>query len=506
MSNETILLVEDTKSIIDLVNLTLSNNGYTISVATNGVQALKIAPKLQPSLILLDILMPEMDGYQTCKLLKENELTKHIPVIFLSALTKTFDKVKAFQLGGVDYISKPIETDELLARIHTHLTIRHLQKELENSNQILEEKVKHRTSELSETNKQLQSSINELFEKSDALKESEERYRYITETITDYIYKVYFENGKPVNTLHSPACYAILGYTAQELNTDSGLWYNIIHPDDKQNFDDFISTFLKSNKNATVEHRIIHKNGETVWISNTMIAFRNDNGKLLHYEGIIKDITERKLLEQKILNSIIETEERERQHFAQELHDGIGPLLAAAKMYIQWVSQTEDKADVPNLIAKAQNLIDEAHKTSREISQNLSPHVLQNFGIITAIQNFSTRIENASQLKISITTNFNDRFNENKEVVLYRVLTECINNTLKHSKASDVIIDISKNQNILTINYNDNGIGFDIEKQMLKRTGLGLFNIKNRIEAIGGSFFIESKAGKGTSIKLLMQI
>lgn len=138
-SKEKILIVEDTKSIIDFISSALSERGYEVFCAINGAQALKITPKLQPSLILLDILMPEMDGYETCRLLKENELTKSIPIIFTSALSQSFDKVKAFQVGGVDYITKPIETEELLARIQTHLTISRLQKELENTNKILKE-------------------------------------------------------------------------------------------------------------------------------------------------------------------------------------------------------------------------------------------------------------------------------------------------------------------------------------------------------------------------------
>lgn len=156
MNIEKILLVDDTKSIIDLINLTLTSKGYTVFIALNGIQALKIAAKQQPALILLDIMMPEMDGYETCRQLKENEQTRNIPVIFLSALTKTFDKVKAFQSGGVDYLSKPIEIEELLVRVQTHLTISRLQNELRESNEKLEEKVKSRTQELLETNTKLE--------------------------------------------------------------------------------------------------------------------------------------------------------------------------------------------------------------------------------------------------------------------------------------------------------------------------------------------------------------
>jgi PAS domain S-box-containing protein len=112
-------------------------------------------------LILLDILMPDMDGYETCKHLKADDATKAIPIVFMSALTETFDKIKGFRLGAVDYIIKPIEIDELLARVNTHIQINRLQKILHNVNLSLEEKVVKRTRELKETNERLREEIAE---------------------------------------------------------------------------------------------------------------------------------------------------------------------------------------------------------------------------------------------------------------------------------------------------------------------------------------------------------
>ena len=115
-----ILLVDDTPSTIEMVRSALESKGYEVFVATTGEKALKRAELTAPDIILLDIIMPGMDGYETCTRLKINEKTLDIPVIFTSALTDTFDKVKGFRLGAVDYLAKPIETEELLSRVHTH--------------------------------------------------------------------------------------------------------------------------------------------------------------------------------------------------------------------------------------------------------------------------------------------------------------------------------------------------------------------------------------------------
>ncbi len=160
-SNGTILVVDDLPATISFVRTGLEEVGYTVLVATNGQEALKRAALTRPDLILLDVLMPGMDGYEICKQLKIQETTKDIPIIFMTVVTETVDKVKGFQLGAVDYQTKPIETEELLARVKTHLTIARLQQELQAVNAGLEQKVETRTAELRAANAQLEIELTE---------------------------------------------------------------------------------------------------------------------------------------------------------------------------------------------------------------------------------------------------------------------------------------------------------------------------------------------------------
>ena len=139
-----ILVVDDTPANLRVLSGMLKDRGYRVRPAPNGKLALKAAESNPPDLILLDIMMPEMDGYEVCRRLKENEDLKDIPVIFISALTETFDKVKAFRIGGVDYVTKPFQIEEVHARVETHLRLRRLQLELEERNRELA----HRNEEL----------------------------------------------------------------------------------------------------------------------------------------------------------------------------------------------------------------------------------------------------------------------------------------------------------------------------------------------------------------------
>jgi len=133
MSNR-ILIVDDTPANIQALATILKQKGYQTSVATNGKQALDVLARVPPDLILLDVMMPEMDGFETCRRIKASEQWRQIPVIFLTAKTETADIVQGFELGAVDYVAKPFNAHELLARVNTHLTIDELRRSLAEKN------------------------------------------------------------------------------------------------------------------------------------------------------------------------------------------------------------------------------------------------------------------------------------------------------------------------------------------------------------------------------------
>jgi len=133
-----ILVVDDTPSNIQSLAATLKPAGYQVLVATNGQQALDVMAKVRPDLILMDIMMPVMDGFEACANIKANAEWRDIPIIFLTAKTETADLVKGFELGAVDYVNKPFNAHELLARVHTHLTVDRLRTSVSEKNAALE--------------------------------------------------------------------------------------------------------------------------------------------------------------------------------------------------------------------------------------------------------------------------------------------------------------------------------------------------------------------------------
>jgi len=130
----TVLIVDDTPDNLGVLSEWLEESGVETMTALSGGRALELVKHAKPDLILLDVLMPNVDGFETCLQLKENPDTRNIPVIFITALMDTASKVKGFSTGAVDYVAKPVQREEVLARVHTHLTISRLQRQLAEQN------------------------------------------------------------------------------------------------------------------------------------------------------------------------------------------------------------------------------------------------------------------------------------------------------------------------------------------------------------------------------------
>jgi len=145
MTSQPILIVDDTPTNLQLLCALLSDAGFEVAIAETGEMALETLDMIDPQMVLLDVMMPGIDGFETCRRLKENSRTAHIPVIFMSALSEGLNKVKAFEVGAVDYITKPIDTSETLARVRHHLELQAAQSALANLNWELEERVEQRT-------------------------------------------------------------------------------------------------------------------------------------------------------------------------------------------------------------------------------------------------------------------------------------------------------------------------------------------------------------------------
>ncbi len=211
--------------------------------------------------------------------------------------------------------------------------------------------------------------------------------------------------------------------------------------------------------------------------------------------------TERIRSERRLLNAIIYTEEREKKRFAKDLHDGLGPLLSSAKMSLSALGARINDPAGREILLSITHTVNESLSAIREISNNMSPHVLTNLGVASAISAFASKLNMMRGVSIDFRTNMEgERFDTDREVVVYRAACELINNGMKHSGASKIEIELRRHQKIITLQYLDNGRGFEMEKLSTEEpTGMGIPNIETRVRSVDGIFVIESARGKGTS-------
>lgn len=215
----------------------------------------------------------------------------------------------------------------------------------------------------------------------------------------------------------------------------------------------------------------------------------------------------RRLTEKRILNTIISTEEKERRRFSKDLHDGLGPLLSSVKLSVSALSKMEMNDSKREIIENADYVIGEAIKSLKEISNNLSPHILDNFGIARAISNFINKLIVPEGLAIKFDSNIRGvRFSPNIEAMLYRVVCELVNNAIKYAGARHIDVDLRHDKGVISLSVKDDGSGFDTSIiDSTTRDGMGLSNISSRISSLKGKMKIISNE-QGTAVYIEINI
>jgi PAS domain S-box-containing protein len=349
---------------------------------------------------------------------------------------------------------------------------------------------------------------NHLKEKSQELFESEKRYREIIETITDYVYQVKIESNNSLKTIHTEACFPITGYHSYEFINDPLLWFSIVFEAHREAVKIFFKNLnIVTEQHQKIEHRIVHKNGSVKWINNTIIIHRNFNGKLLSYDGVIKDITEKKRIENEIkqLNQhIIKLQEEERQRVARDLHDSVGQTILAAKInieaYIQNPDRFKDRIDI------GLSFLTQASNELREIYTGLYPTVLNDLGLEMAVRMLISNSIETTGIRAKVNIELNSPLTHDLNVSLYRIIQEIISNILKHSQATLMSLNLTSRNNLLKLIVKDNGTGFEPEIRQEGISGYGLANIKSRLENYNGTITIENNRTTGSIINIIINL
>ncbi|MBC6434525.1 response regulator [Nostoc sp. HG1] len=299
---QNILMVDDHPESLRLLSQFLSKRGYKVRPTRDGKLALNFALSTPPDLILLDIMMPRMDGYQVCEQLKACPETKDIPVIFISALNEVFDKVKAFGLGGVDYITKPFETEEVVARIENQLLLSRLSKQIVAQNARLAAEIEER--------KRIEAQLRESQQWLSAVIKMNPNVLYVYDVIEQ-------------RTLYlNREVYTDIGYSLAEIQQMPAAFLpSLIHADDLPAFSEHMSRIetAKDGESFEFEYRIQHKNGEYRWFfSRDTVFARTADGQPWKILGTATEISDRKQAELELKTALAALERQIKQRFLLE--------------------------------------------------------------------------------------------------------------------------------------------------------------------------------------------
>jgi len=261
-----ILVIDDTSSDLFLITQILSDARYRPRIAQTGAIAQRSIEIQPPDLILLDVKLPDIDGYTLCEQFQSSAESGHIPVIFISAVDQAFSKVKAFHSGAVDYVTKPYEAEELVARIQLHLSHQKLQRDIKRQNQLLQAQ--------------------------------EERWQMLMRGTGDGVWDWNVQTGK---VTMSAQYRVMLGYEDEELTERVEDWRMLLHPDDRERIDSTAKAYLAQELSTyQVEFRLHCKDGSYKWILSRGQASWAEDGAPLRMVGIHQDISERKQTENQV--------------------------------------------------------------------------------------------------------------------------------------------------------------------------------------------------------------
>lgn len=500
-----ILAIDDNEINLEILGhiINLHYPDFQFLESTSGITGIEIAKKERPEIILLDILMPEMNGYEVCEILKKEETTQNIPVLIISALGNDHvERTKGLNLGADAFISKPFSQNEIKAQINVLLRIKRVEDLLRKRNESLELIIKDQTSKY--------------------LK-NEERFLQISEHAMEFYWEI---DTKGIFTYVSPVIEKTLDDKPEEIVGIKNYieLFQLSKEGAKKSKIEICFNEQSSYKDFEIELNV-NESKSSVWLSvSAFSVFDKDNvfygmrgvcfdvSKYKHAEIALKEnVKQIKSYQQKLKNLNIQLtliEENERRRIAENLHDSLGQTLSLA--FIKLSSITENKMSVneKNIITETSGLLDQAIVESRTLTYDLYPPILYELGLIPAIKWKLGTLEEKHEIKTELISG-EKRINIQKEynIFLYRTVCELLANIIKHANANLIKIEIHKKENLYYITVQDNGIGFDeqfIKTKQTLNSGFGLISIKERITSIKGKFSIESKIGNGTLAKIVI--
>ena len=510
-----ILMVDDQPAKLLSYEVILAELGENLLKATSGTEALEHLLKTDIAVVLMDVSMPDLDGFELADLIRQHPRFQRTAIIFISAVYLTdLDRLKGYQRGAVDYISVPVVPELLRAKVSIFAELHRKAKQLESLNRELEERVAERTDELERRAETLQELNSELARKNQELDA-------IVRTAPDIIFSRQADGARDYI---SDRFYE---YTGAAKGSANGFgWLDFVHPEDTQRSMSQWMHCVQSGDNYESEYRIRGRDGQYRWFRARAVPIRDFEGQILKWYGTCSDIHDSKVLEQSIRESAMELErlvddrtaalrrlsgrlltmqDDERRRIARELHDGLGQELAAAKMMMDGILEKNSAQSNRRAAADASETINRAIQQVRSLSHLLHPPLLDEVGLLSAVRWYLDGLTKRSGIVTSLNVQPVDfpRLGAELETAIFRIIQEALTNVYRHSGAQKAWVTLRQQESRLAVLIRDDGKGIEGPVAELRpgSIGIGIGGMSQRAKEFGGELRL-SNSDPGTLVEV----
>ena len=462
-----ILVVEDTPLNWELVKTILQAKGYSVEQALDGGSGIAKARELAPKLVLLDVGLPDMDGYAVCKALKADALTKDIPVIFVTGHDSGPEEARAFDVGGADFIAKPIQPQVLLARIKAHIDLQSQRRSVEGM-------------------------FRDVIEFAPAII-----------FLTDENLRVIQTNAQAIKHFGCERS-ALLNKPIQQYIPD-GTRYMQSAP----------ATGLPGSADAAALRKaevVCQRPDGSTFVGDATFSMLPSAKKPVHVV-VVQDASERVRRIQELQDSRMQlremaadheaTRESERKHIAREVHDELGQVMTALRMDMSFL-QLQFGEEVPELnhkLIEMKGLVDRAIAGVRNVAKTLRPEALD-MGLVPAVEWLRDEFTAHTGVPCEVDAEPLPQYTEARSMLIYRIVQESLTNVSRYAKARHVWIALRVEGQDVRLTIRDDGVGFNAQADA-KRKSYGIVGMRERALTLGGALTIASAPGQGTTVQVL---
>jgi PAS domain S-box-containing protein len=471
-----VLLVDDRSENLLALDAVLDKAGLDLVKATSGDEALRLTLKHDFALVLLDVQMPGMSGFEVAELMRANPKTRHLPIIFVTAGIKDARlQFKGYELGAVDYLIKPFEPHVLQSKVRVFCELYRHRRKFERAHK--------------------ESLVN-------AMREGYANCRMV------------YENGQAVDFVYIEVNTAFEKLTG--MKDLAGKRFSSLIPGFRESNPELFEVCVRVAETGNPEILETHLERANRWVS--ISIYSTERG---YFVAVFQDITERKRFEQEmiVMNNQLSHEvamrtadlsaltahihkiaETEKSNLARELHDELGSTLVALKLEVERLGGEAPTPELAEGFSRIKGIVVHALQTTRNVVNQLYPTVLDDCGLVAAIQWQAKEFRTHTGIAIEVSVPKESVIAERTyALAAYRITQECLTNIAKHAGADKIQIEVAGNNGFLDLTIRDNGKGMP---DKIKTGGHGIFGMVERARYLGGSMEIGSEPGKGTTARL----